>query len=88
MSPEQIRGKPLDGRADIYSFGARCYELITGRPPFRGNTIPDLLNKHLTEKPVTPQSHNQDITDEFCGPGPEDAGEEEGGPAARTSTRC
>ena len=65
MSPEQIRKQPLDGRADIYGLGCTFYELLTGRPPFRGNNIPDLLNKQLTEKPITPQAHNKDVTDEF-----------------------
>ncbi len=65
MSPEQIRGLPLDGRADVYSFGATCYELVTGRPPFRGTTSQELLTKHITEKPVPPQSINHDVTDEF-----------------------
>jgi serine/threonine protein kinase len=64
MSPEQIRGKPLDGRADVYSFGASVYEMITGRPPFRGNTPMELLRKHLVEKPDSPQVHNPDVTDE------------------------
>ncbi|HJT75564.1 MAG TPA: serine/threonine-protein kinase [Gemmataceae bacterium] len=65
MSPEQIRGEPLDGRADVYSFGATCYELVTGRPPFRGASSQELLTKHITEKPVAPQSINRDVTDEF-----------------------
>lgn len=65
MSPEQIRKQPLDARADIYGLGATYYELMTGRPPLRGNTIPDLLNKQLVEKPVTPQAHNKEVTDEF-----------------------
>src|SRR5713101_27652 len=64
MSPEQIRGKPLDGRADIYSFGASVYEMITGRPPFRANSPMDLLRKHLVEKPDSPRIHNPDVTDE------------------------
>jgi eukaryotic-like serine/threonine-protein kinase len=67
LSPEQIHRKPLDGRADIYGLGCTFYELMTGRPPFRGNTIQDLLNKQLVEKPLTPQTHNKDITDEFAG---------------------
>jgi serine/threonine-protein kinase len=65
MSPEQIECKPLDARADIYSFGATAYEVITGRPPFRGLSAEDLLTKHLHDKPVPPQSFNKDITEEF-----------------------
>jgi serine/threonine-protein kinase len=67
MAPEQILRKPLDARADVYGLGATYYELVTGRPPFRGNTIPDLLNKQLTEKPLIPQTHNKDVTEEFGG---------------------
>jgi serine/threonine protein kinase len=66
MSPEQIRRQPLDGRADIYGLACTFYELTTNRPPFRGNTIQDLLNKQLTEKAITPQAHNKDVTDEFA----------------------
>jgi serine/threonine protein kinase len=66
MSPEQIRGEPLDGRADIYSFGASAYELVTGRPPFRATSSQELLNKHISEKAVSPQVYNPDVTDEFA----------------------
>lgn len=66
MAPEQIRKQALDARADVYGLGCTFYELMTGRPPFRGNTIPDLLNKQLVEKAATPQTHNKDITDEFA----------------------
>jgi serine/threonine protein kinase len=66
MSPEQIRGQALDGRADVYSFGATCYELVTGRPPFRGTSSQELLTKHIAEKPLTPRSHNPDVTEEFA----------------------
>jgi serine/threonine-protein kinase len=66
MSPEQIRGHILDSRADIYSFGATCYEVLTGRPPFRGRDAQDLLTKHITEKPVNPRQINPDITEDFA----------------------
>jgi serine/threonine protein kinase len=66
MSPEQILAKPLDGRADVYSFGAMCYELVTARPPFRGLSSQDLLAKHINEQPVSPKYHNPDITDQFA----------------------
>lgn len=65
ISPEQIRGEPLDGRADIYSFGAMCFEVVTGRVPFRGTSSQELLVKHITEKPVTPRTFNPDVTEEF-----------------------
>ena len=66
MAPEQINRKPPTPRADIYGLGCTYYELVTGRPPFRGNTIPDLLNKQIAEKPLTPQAHNKDVTDEMA----------------------
>ncbi len=66
MSPEQIRGEPLDGRADIYSFGISAYEITTYRPPFRGASHQDLLKKQILEKPATPKIYNPDLTDEFC----------------------
>jgi eukaryotic-like serine/threonine-protein kinase len=65
MSPEQIRNEKLDGRADIYSYGATVYELLCGRPPFRGATQDELLRKHLSEKPNPLTSYNDDVTEEF-----------------------
>ena len=80
MSPEQIRGLALDGRADIYSFAATAFEFVTGRPPFRGASNQDLLTKHISEKPASPTVYNPDVTKEFgdlmC-----NAGQEEGSPA-------
>jgi serine/threonine-protein kinase len=66
MSPEQIRGDDIDARADIYSFGASVYHIVALREPFRGLSAQDLLNKHLTEKPLSPQAHNPDVTDDFA----------------------
>jgi serine/threonine-protein kinase len=66
MAPEQIRGKVIDGRADVYSFGASVYEVLTGRPPFRGATSNELLNKHIFEKPVSPEQLNPEVTKEFA----------------------
>jgi eukaryotic-like serine/threonine-protein kinase len=65
MAPEQIKGESLDGQADVYSYGATLYELTTGRPPFRAQSMNELLQKHIMEKPTTPQSYNADLTDEF-----------------------
>jgi serine/threonine-protein kinase len=65
MSPEQIRGQPLDARADVYSFGASAYEIVTGRPPFRAGSNLELLRKHIGEKPAPLQFYNADVTDEF-----------------------
>jgi serine/threonine protein kinase len=66
MSPEQIRGQPLDGRSDVYSFGCLAYELVTGKTPFRANSAQELLTKHIVEKPVSPAQLNPEVTKEFA----------------------
>jgi serine/threonine protein kinase len=66
MSPEQIRGAPVDGRADIYCLGATFYEILTWRPPLVGQSRTDVLNKHLTEQPRPATAHNPQVTDEFA----------------------
>ena len=65
MSPEQIKCELLDARSDVYSFGCTMYEVVTFRPPFRGNSVSDLFRKHLTEKASPPSVYNPDISDEF-----------------------
>jgi serine/threonine-protein kinase len=66
MSPEQVRGQALDGRADIYSFGVTAYELVTGHTPFTAPTDKELLHKQLKEPPPTPRQRNPDVTEEFA----------------------
>jgi serine/threonine protein kinase len=65
MSPEQIRCDFLDGRADVYSYGATLYELTTYRPPFRAASQQELLQKHILEKPAALTVYNPELTPEF-----------------------
>jgi serine/threonine-protein kinase len=60
MSPEQIRGEPVDGRADIYALGAVMYRAITGVPPFQANTPMAVLTQHLTEPLIPPHERAPD----------------------------
>jgi serine/threonine-protein kinase len=54
MSPEQIRGEPVDGRADLYSLGITLYELVTGKRPFGGDSGYAIMAEHLQKQPVPP----------------------------------
>lgn len=65
MSPEQIRGLPLDVRSDVYSFGCTIFHLVAGQLPFTGVSSNELLNKHLTAPAPTVQAYNRNITPEF-----------------------
>ncbi len=65
ISPEQIRCEAPSPSADIYSFGITCYELACGRPPFRANSSQELLQKHVSERPLPLTSHNKRVTPEF-----------------------
>ena len=51
MSPEQAKGKPVDKRADIWAFGVVLYEMLTGRRPFQGSDVGDVLASVIKEEP-------------------------------------
>jgi serine/threonine protein kinase len=61
MSPEQVEGKEVDQRSDIYSLGVIVYEMVTGRVPFEGDTPLSIAVKHKTEKPQDPKEMNAQI---------------------------
>jgi TolB-like protein/tRNA A-37 threonylcarbamoyl transferase component Bud32 len=61
MSPEQVRGEPLDARSDLFSFGAVLYEMATGRRAFDGATQTAIFSSILTAAPIPPSDFRPDL---------------------------
>ena len=66
MSPEQVEGKSLDHRSDIYSFGVTCYQMLAGAPPFSGDTALAVAVHHLKTQPNPLETVRPDLPPALC----------------------
>jgi serine/threonine-protein kinase len=66
MSPEQVQGNALDARSDLYSFGVTCYFMLTGQPPFRGETALAVALEHMNREPQPLAQIRPDLPAELC----------------------
>ena len=66
MSPEQVEGKPLDPRSDIYSLGVTCYQMLVGSPPFDGETALSVAVQHLKKSPESLENQRPDLPPALC----------------------
>ncbi|HEV3416449.1 MAG TPA: serine/threonine-protein kinase [Pirellulales bacterium] len=66
MSPEQVEGRQLDPRSDIYSFGVTCYQMLAGQPPFRGETALSVAVQHVKAVPERLENRRPDLPPGLC----------------------
>ena len=66
MSPEQVEGRPIDHRTDVYSFGVTCYHMMAGEPPFTGATPYEVAFKHVQEEPKPLATIRPDLPEGLC----------------------
>jgi eukaryotic-like serine/threonine-protein kinase len=66
MSPEQVEGKPVDPRSDVYAFGVTCYHMLAGQPPFRGENAFEVALQHVRDEPAPLAALRPDLPPALC----------------------